>query len=169
MRDAVVTATAGRRALFYPGWSGAQELELPENFCVIEDTPHDWLFRRTSLVIHHGGSGTAHLAARAGRPSVALPFTGDQPFFWAERLRLLGVAPESVSGSDVDADALKLVINAAGTREMRNRPAALGEKMPAEDGLASAVAIIESLAGRPTYTSAGATLPGTAVATGRLA
>jgi sterol 3beta-glucosyltransferase len=145
MRDAVVTAVAGRRALFYPGWSGAEGLQLPKNFCLIEDTPHDWVFRRTSLVIHHGGSGTTHSAARAGCPSVVLPFVGDQPF-WAERLRLLGVAPGTTDGRDVDAHSLKLAINAAGTTEMRRRATALGEKMRAEDGLASGVAIIESLA-----------------------
>jgi sterol 3beta-glucosyltransferase len=144
MRDAVVTAVAGRRALFYPGWSGTEGLELPRNFCLIEETPHDWLFRRASLVIHHGGSGTTHSAARAGRPSVVLPFAGDQPF-WAERLRLLGVAPETTSGRNVDAQSLKVAIDAAGTTEMRKRATALGEKMRAEDGLASAVAIIELL------------------------
>ena len=147
MRDAIVTAVAGRRALFYPGWSGTQGLELPGNFCLVEDTPHDWLFRRTSLVIHHGGSGTTHSAARAGRPSVVLPFPGDQPF-WAERLRLLGVAPETTGGRNVDAHSLRLMIDAAGTTEMRTRAEALGEKMRAEDGLASAVATIESLLDR---------------------
>jgi sterol 3beta-glucosyltransferase len=146
MREAVVAALAGRRALFYPGWSGAQGLELPKNFCLIGDTPHDWLFRRTALVIHHGGSGTTHSAARAGVPSVVLPFAGDQPF-WAERLRLLGVAPETTSGRNVDPHSLRRAIDAAGTTEMRNRATALGEKMRAEDGLASAVAIIESLVG----------------------
>jgi sterol 3beta-glucosyltransferase len=90
MRDAVVTAVAGRRALFYPGWSGTEGLELPKNFCLLEETPHDWLFRRTSLVIHHGGSGTTHSAARAGIPSVVLPFAGDQPF-WAERRKRFGI------------------------------------------------------------------------------
>ena len=37
MRDAVVTAVAGRRALFYPGWSGTEGLELPKNFCLLEE------------------------------------------------------------------------------------------------------------------------------------
>ncbi len=144
MRDAIVAAVANRRALFYPGGSGTQELKLPKNFCLIQDTPHDWLFRRTSLVIHHGGSGTTHSAARAGVPSVVLPFAGDQPF-WAERLRLLGVAPEAMSGRDVDAHSLKRAIAAAETTEMRYRAKALGEKMRAKDGLASAVAVIESV------------------------
>ena len=64
---AVIAAVDGRRALFYPGWSGADPLKLPTNFSIIGDTPHDWLFPRMSLVIHHGGSGTTHSAARAGR------------------------------------------------------------------------------------------------------
>ena len=143
MRDAVVAAVAGRRALFHPGWSGAQGLDLPPNFHVIGDTPHDWLFRRTSLVVHHGGSGTTHSAARAGRPSVVLPFAGDQPF-WAERLRLLGVAPDTASGRGVTARSLRRAIDAAGTTQMQDRATALGARMRAEDGLASAVAVIES-------------------------
>ena len=144
MLDTIVTVVAGRRALFYPGWSGGQGLELPGNFCLVEDTPHDWLFRRVSLVIHHGGSGTTHSAARAGRPSVVLPFAGDQPF-WTERLRLLGIAPETTSGRNVDADSLKRAIDAAGTTEMRDRATVLGEKMRVEDGLGSAVGVIEAL------------------------
>jgi sterol 3beta-glucosyltransferase len=141
---AIVRAVAGRRALFYPGWSGAQGLQLPGNFCVIEETPHDWLFPRTSLVIHHGGSGTTHSASRAGVPSIVLPFAGDQPF-WAERLRVLGVAPETPSGREVTAHSLERAITVARTSQMRARAAELGAKMRAEDGPAAAVAIIESL------------------------
>jgi sterol 3beta-glucosyltransferase len=141
---AIVRAVAGRRALFYPGWSGTQGLQLPGNFCVIEETPHDWLFPRTSLVIHHGGSGTTHSASRAGVPSIVLPFAGDQPF-WAERLRVLGVAPETPSGREVTAHSLERAITVARTSQMRARAAELGAKMRAEDGPAAAVAIIESL------------------------
>jgi sterol 3beta-glucosyltransferase len=39
--DVVIAAVAGKRALFYPGWSSADSLKLPPNFCVIGDTPHD--------------------------------------------------------------------------------------------------------------------------------
>jgi hypothetical protein len=73
---------------------------LPTNFCIIGDTPHDWLFPRTSLVIHHGGSGTTHSAARAGVPSVVLPFAADQ-FFWAEQLRQRSIAPATGSVHNV--------------------------------------------------------------------
>jgi sterol 3beta-glucosyltransferase len=142
--DAIVIAVAGRRALFYPGWSGTQGLQLPANFCIIGDTPHDWLFPRASLVVHHGGSGTTHSAARAGVPSVVLPFAGDQ-FFWAEQLRLRGVAPKTVRARQISADSLARAIDVAQTAGMRRCAAALGQKMRAEDGLANAVGTIQSL------------------------
>jgi UDP:flavonoid glycosyltransferase YjiC (YdhE family) len=100
--DAVIAAVDGQRALFYPGWSGADSLKLPTNFCIIGDTPHDWLFPRASLVIHHGGSGTTHSAACAGVPSVVLPFAADQ-FFWAEQLRQRSIAPATGSVHNVTA------------------------------------------------------------------
>jgi sterol 3beta-glucosyltransferase len=140
----IVAAVAGRRALFYPGWSGTPELQLPNNFCVLDDTPHDWLFPRTSLIIHHGGSGTTHSAARSGIPSIVLPFAGDQPF-WAERLRLLGVTPDYISVRQVKAASLARAIDIAESTEMRGRAAALGETMRSEDGLTSAIKTLENL------------------------
>src|SRR5581483_1881072 len=64
----------------------------------------------------------------------------------AERLRRLGIAREPMSGRHVTAASLERAINAAATAQVRARAAATGEKMRAEDGLASAVATIESLA-----------------------
>jgi UDP:flavonoid glycosyltransferase YjiC (YdhE family) len=142
--NSIIAAVNGRRALFYPGWSGTQELRLPNNFFVIDDTPHDWLFPRTSLVIHHGGSGTTHSAARSGIPSIVLPFAGDQAF-WAERLRILGVAPDFTSVRHIGAASLARAIDVAGSTQMRSHAASLGEKMRTEDGLASAVNTIEVL------------------------
>jgi sterol 3beta-glucosyltransferase len=142
--DSIVAAVNGRRALFYPGWSGTQGLQLPNNFFVIDDTPHDWLFPRTSLIIHHGGSGTTHSAARSGIPSIVLPFAGDQAF-WAERLQILGVAPDSTSVRHISAASLAQAMDIAGSTQMRSRAASLGEAMRTEDGLASAVKTIEVL------------------------
>jgi len=150
--DTVITAVAGRRALFYPGWSGADSLKLPRNFYVVSNTPHDWLFPRTSLVIHHGGSGTTHSAARAGVPSVVLPFAADQ-FFWAEQLRRQGIAPASESGPKITATSLSRAIDAAQTAEMRARASAIGAKMSTEDGLATAVEAVHALLARRTPSS----------------
>jgi sterol 3beta-glucosyltransferase len=145
--DVLITAVAGRRALFYPGWNSADWLKLPPNFCVIGDTPHDRLFPRTSLVIHHGGSGTTHSAARAGVPSVVLPFAADQ-FFWAEQLRRRGLAPAAAAGPKVTAAILSRAIDAAQTAEMRGRASAVGATMRTENGLAKAVDRVQALLAR---------------------
>ncbi|MCA8300272.1 glycosyltransferase [Burkholderia seminalis] len=142
MADALTRALAGRRALFYPGWSGIEASMLPAHVRVIGDTPHDWLFPRVSMAIHHGGSGTTHSAARAGIPSVVVPFAGDQ-FFWANRLQRLGVADAPVAGRRVDAAALARAIAFAERSETQARATELGTRIAQEDGLALAVSAIE--------------------------
>jgi sterol 3beta-glucosyltransferase len=142
--DALIAAVAGRRALFHPGWSGIDPQALPANFLAIGDTPHDWLFPRTAAVIHHGGSGTSHSAARAGVPSIVTPFAGDQ-FFWAERLRLAGVAPPAVNGRRPKAEAFAGALGFAATACVRNRARVLGETMRAGKGVADAVAALERI------------------------
>jgi sterol 3beta-glucosyltransferase len=142
--DVVVAAVAGRRALFNPGWNSVDSLKLPPNFCVVGDTPHDWLFPRTSLVIHHGGSGTAHSAARAGVPSVVLPFVADQ-FFWAEQLRGRGIAPAAAAGPKVTDTILSRAIDSAQTAEMRERASVISATMRTEDGLAKVVDGVHAL------------------------
>lgn len=142
--DALIDAVAGRRALFSPGWSGIPPKALPDNFFTIGDTPHDWLFPRTSAVIHHGGSGTSHSVARAGVPSIVVPFAGDQ-FFWAERLRLAGVAPAAVNSRQPKAEAFASALDFTATPQVRNRARVLGETMRAERGVVDAVVALERI------------------------
>jgi len=144
MFDALVKGLAGRRALISPGWSGVDATGLPENFFVIGDTPHDWLFPRVAAVIHHGGSGTSHSAARAGVPSIVVPFAGDQ-FFWAERLRLVGVAPAPVDGRRPTGVAFARALNLVAAPSIRARAEALGTAMRAERGVANATDSLEHI------------------------
>lgn len=117
---------------------------LPDNFLVIGDTPHDWLFPHTAAVIHRGGSGASHSAARAGAPSIVTPFAGDQ-FFCAERLRQAGVAPTAVDGRRPKAEAFVRALDSAVDARVRNRARALGEAMRAENGVAYAVTALERI------------------------
>ncbi|MGE0805204.1 MAG: glycosyltransferase [Burkholderiaceae bacterium] len=141
---AMMDAAAGRRVLLYPGWAGVPPIALPDSFFVVGDTPHDWLFPRTAMVIHHGGSGTSHSACRAGVPSVVLPFAGDQPF-WAHQLHRLGVAARALSAKGLDAAGLAWAIAFAGRADVRQNAGLLAGSMAAEDGTAVAVAEIESI------------------------
>jgi hypothetical protein len=139
----IAAAIAGRRALFYPGWSKITSAMLPKNFFVVDDIPHAWLFPRTSVVIHHCGAGTTHTAARAGVPSIGLPFGADQ-FFWAGRLASAGVAPKYIRGTKIDAQSLAKMIDFAARDDVRERAKALGAAMSEDNGVAYAVREIET-------------------------
>lgn len=134
---ALIDAAGTRRVLFYPGWSGVDLSQLPRNFHVLGDTPHDWLFPRASLVVHHGGAGTTHAAARAGVPSVVVPFAGDQ-FFWADRVRKAGIGSACTQASTLDGPSLRKLMDAAGVPAVRNRARAVAAQMALEDGNAYA-------------------------------
>jgi sterol 3beta-glucosyltransferase len=66
------------------------EPPLPADIFLIQSCPHDWLFPQMDAVAHHGGSGTTGASLRAGVPTIAKPFFGDQ-FFFGARLEDLGV------------------------------------------------------------------------------
>ena len=142
--DMMIEAMQGRRVVFSPGWSGMQEAILPDNFFKVGEVPHQHLFPHMSAVIHHGGSGTTHSAARAGAPSIVLPFAGDQ-FFWAHRLALLGVAPEPLSGKRVNSAQLKAALAFVQQDDVRARAQHIARDMEQEEGVAVAVAAIETL------------------------
>jgi len=139
---ALLQALAPRRVLLFPGWAGVPSGTLPPQVFVVGPTPHEALFPRCALVIHHGGSGTTHSACRAGVPSLVMPFAADQ-FFWADRLQQLGVAPAALSPKRLDAARLASAIAVAERADTRSRANSLGRAMTVEDGVANAVAQIE--------------------------
>lgn len=137
---------AGVRGILSAGWAGLKSDTLPETVFSIGYTPYEWLFPRMAAVVHHGGSGTTGLAARAGVPALVVPFGADQ-FFWGKRLAKLGVAPNPISVKKLKPDTLASAIQRMRTdTAMRQKAAVLGEKIRAEDGLARAVELIEHLA-----------------------
>jgi UDP:flavonoid glycosyltransferase YjiC (YdhE family) len=50
---------------------------------MLGNIPHDWLFdkERVAAVVHHGGAGTTAIGLAKGRPTVVIPFFGDQGFW----------------------------------------------------------------------------------------
>jgi sterol 3beta-glucosyltransferase len=109
---------------------------------MFDDVPHDWLFPRVSLVVHHAGAGTTAAAIRAGRPSIVIPFAFDQPF-WAERLHALGAA-HVLRPAELTADRLAAEISTALRDDDLHRAAdALRRSSESEDGIANAIAILE--------------------------
>jgi len=141
-------ALTGKRAVIGQGWGGTR-CELP-NVYHVGWVPFSWLLRRVTLAVHHAGTGTAAEVLRAGTPSVAVPFFGEQRF-WAARLHDLGVAPQPRPRARLTALNLAEAINeAAADASLRERAATLGERIRSEDGVGRAVEIIvRHLKGQP--------------------
>lgn len=144
MLETVINALNGRRAVVWPGWSDIGSMTLAENVLRVDAMPHDWLFPRMAAVIHHGGSGTSHSAARAGRPSIVMPFAGDQSF-WADRLYRLGVAAPAVSPGRLDAAVLADAISFVEQPAVIRRAAVVERDMGREEGLSVGVMMVERL------------------------
>jgi len=134
---------AGRRGVLLTGWGGLDSAQLPDTIFPIESIPHDWLFPRMAAVVHHGGAGTTAAGLRAGVPSILVPFFADQPF-WARRVYQLGVGPRPLPRAQLTVERLTAAITTAVTDPiLRDRAAALGARIRAEDGIGNAVTIIE--------------------------
>ncbi len=145
--DLVIQALVqtNQRAILLSGWSGLQKADLPESIFMIDSVPHSWLFPRVSAVVHHGGASTTAAGLHAGVPSVIIPFFGDQPF-WGQRIADLGVGSKPIPRKKLSAERLAHAIREVVTNEvMRQRAAELGKKIQTENGIKSAVEIIEQL------------------------
>ncbi|MEW6093863.1 MAG: glycosyltransferase, partial [Chloroflexota bacterium] len=95
-----------QRVIILTGWGDWGLSSAPAaNILTLDSAPHDWLFPRCRLVIHHGGAGTTAAALRAGAPSMVIPMAGDQPF-WAQRVNALGVGPHSIPLKKLAAENL---------------------------------------------------------------
>ncbi|KAF9049628.1 glycosyltransferase family 1 protein [Hymenopellis radicata] len=131
------------RAIISKGWSARMSgnddgpaPEYPPECYALEKIPHDWLFPRIDVALHHGGAGTTGASLRAGIPTLIKPWFGDQ-FFWASRVQKLGAGLRVPSLHVHDlADAL---IKATTSRVMKEKASDVGEKIRSEDGVRTAI------------------------------
>lgn len=136
---------AGQRLILQSGWAGLGQRDLPPTVFALEYTPYRWLFPRLAAVVHHGGSGTTGFGFWAGIPNILTPFLFDQ-FYWGQRIQALGVGPAPIPQKKLTAENLAKAMETAVTNQpMRQKAAALGEKIRQEDGLVTAVRLIKQL------------------------
>lgn len=125
----------GQRALVSKGWGGmgADELGKPDNVYMLGNVPHDWLFQHVSAVVHHGGAGTTAAGITAGKPTLVVPFFGDQPF-WGAMVARAGAGPEPIPHKKLTADNLADGINVCLKPESQERAKELANKIAKERG-----------------------------------
>lgn len=128
----------GVRAVVSKGWGGlgSNGAEIPENVFMLGNVPHDWLFKKVSAVVHHGGAGTTAIGLTLGKPTVIVPFFGDQSF-WASMVHKRGVGPAPIPFKELTAERLASAIQEALRPEMKARAEQLGNSIRHETGTAN--------------------------------
>ncbi|ROW14758.1 hypothetical protein VPNG_03815 [Cytospora leucostoma] len=126
---------SGVRALVSKGWGGlgADSLGIPDGVFMLGNCPHDWLFKKVSCVVHHGGAGTTAAGIKTGTPTVVVPFFGDQPF-WGSMVAKAGAGPPPIAYKELDAQKLANAITTALQPETQARAKELGESIRQEKG-----------------------------------
>jgi UDP:flavonoid glycosyltransferase YjiC (YdhE family) len=132
---------AGVRALVSKGWGGfGSNSDCPDNVFMLENTPHDWLFPRCSAVVHHGGAGTAAIGLKCAKPTMIVPFFGDQPFWGAMVSKAKAGAHECIPYKNLTAERLAEGIKQCLTDEARENVKKIADSIEKEgDGALNAV------------------------------
>ena len=137
---------AGERAVIQ-GWDEPmKQLKLPGTVQHAGSLPHDWLLMRACAIVHHGGLGTTSSGLSAGIPAFVIPHIIDQ-FIWGQLVEKTGVGPKPIARNKLTVDNMTAALIEMQSVEMRQKAAALGEKIRNEaEGVGAAVKRIEAAA-----------------------
>jgi len=130
---------AGVRALVSKGWGGLGAADVPEGVFLLGNVPHDWLFNYVSAVVHHGGAGTTAIGIAMGKPTVVVPFFGDQPF-WGAMIHRAGAGPEPIPFKKMTEETLAHSITTALGPQVQKDVKMMAEKIAGENGAVDAAA-----------------------------
>jgi UDP:flavonoid glycosyltransferase YjiC (YdhE family) len=134
---------SGRRGIMISGFGGLRGIDLPETVLRVDSVPYDWLLPHVAAMVHQGGAGSTASVLRAGVPSFAVPF-GYEQALWGRRVAKLGAGPAPLEPAKLTATTLAAAIErVAGTARYRRRAAEVASAIHAEDGVATAVGIVE--------------------------
>jgi vancomycin aglycone glucosyltransferase len=133
--------SSGRRVLLSRGWADLRPSGEGDDCISVGDVDHARLFPRVAAVVHHGGAGTTTAAALAGRPQVVVPHNYDQ-FYWAERVRSLGIGARGPGSSRITAGKLASALEAALGPAVAEKARAFAPRMETRGALAAAERIV---------------------------
>lgn len=114
------------------GLTKANDLQDPD-ILFVDRIPYDWIFPKVYAVVHHGGSGTTHMALKHGCANMIVPHIIDQ-FLWNKINAEKGAGPLGFKINKLNAKDLKdklkdLWINPS----YKKNAAALAESINAEE------------------------------------
>jgi UDP:flavonoid glycosyltransferase YjiC (YdhE family) len=99
----------------------------------VSQVPYDWFFPKVYAVIHHGGSGTTHLAIKYGCATMAIPHFIDQ-FVWDTLISELGVGPRGIKVSRMTTKSLESkVLELLTNKSYKENSERIGKQLREED------------------------------------
>jgi sterol 3beta-glucosyltransferase len=139
--------SSNERAIVYLSYNKNGQYENKERIFFTDSVPHNWLFPRVAATVIHGGAGTCSASLKAGKPTIVIPFMGDQTF-WGEQVNKIGAGPRPVLYKNLNAEKLAGLINEAVTNKtMIENAMRIGEVLQAENGSLTAASIIHNFLG----------------------
>lgn len=133
---------SGQRAIIQSDWSTIEK-PTDENIYCVGPVPHQKVFSKCSLVVHHGGAGTTQTALRCAVPSVVVPHGFDQ-MYWAQlvhRQSLGGrpLASSSITPKELATEIIKVLRN----EEINDTCSEIGSTLRTENGVDITVKTLE--------------------------
>lgn len=123
------------------------EIPVSEKVFVIKGPiPHEWLFKRVAVAVHHGGQGICMNCIRAGVPMIVIPIQGVNDTRFSGYLVSkagIGIFLSGAHGSSQFPEKLATAIKKAmDSCDMKQNIMAMQEKVKTEKGLQNAVRFI---------------------------
>jgi sterol 3beta-glucosyltransferase len=99
----------------------------------VPQIPYDWIFPKVYGVIHHGGSGTTHLALKYGCATLIIPHIIDQ-FVWRDIVYEKGAGPEGVKLSKLTMKNIEpKILDMVNNNSYKTRAEQLASQMAEEE------------------------------------
>jgi len=117
----------------------------PQILYIVGSVSHQWLFKRISIAVHHGGLGICMNCIRAGAPMIMLPsdMSGNDHRFWAHQVAEAGAGFRCYYNKHKFVETIIRAIK-KGLRnpDMKRNATELSKKIGAENGLRNATQFI---------------------------
>lgn len=131
----------GCRVIVGAGWTGLGNGHINTQVYCVGDTHHGTLFPKMAGIVHHGGSGTTHTAARAGIPQFIVPQFYDQ-YFWGNSVYKGGLGPVPVIPKKMNIETMAAVLNEFKSGKYQFRASQFSASMKDEDGVEEIAKIV---------------------------
>ena len=99
----------------------------------VKQVPYEWVFPKMYAVIHHGGSGTTHVALKYGCATMIIPHIFDQ-FAWNDIVSIKGLGPKGIAVSKITKQNLEpKILDLFQNQSYKKRAVQVSKEMKDED------------------------------------